>query len=177
MTSTQELRGILLALKEDIDDMLAWRALADWGEDKGEWSGGERESSHLKAWLLRESCMLTAPNWQGANACSYVEFHHQYAEPGYSGDLIATGNWNIITEYANDIRVVVDDTPELLGNLLEQLGFSLEWSDEWCSCSECGALVRTEPGSFSWRPSYTLGEGELLCLNCHTPPETDTDES
>ena len=171
MTTTQELKGILLALKEDIDDTLAWQALADWGEEQGKWSGGERKSCHLKAWLLRKSCMLSAVTTQGANACSYVEFHYEYAEPGYDdGSLITTGNWNKITKYENGENKTLDDTPELLGNLLEQLGFSLEWSDEWTTCSDCGALVRTEPDSYSWRPSYVMGEGEgeILCLKCHT---------
>lgn len=98
-----------------------------------------------------------------------IQFYNGYSEPGYSGELIAVGNWNNITNYNADMRQheCVDDTLGRLSELLEKIGFSLEWSDEWSSCEECGNLVRTSPDSYSWLPYYTIVDDcSLVCKDC-----------
>jgi len=121
-------------------------------------------------------------NYSISNYLQGIELHYNgYAEPGYTDPecgLIATGNWNEITEYKDGQRSVISDLPARLGRLFEKMGIETEWSDEWASCSDCGKLVRTEPDSYSWKPSYTLGEGELLCHECKTEePDDESDES
>lgn len=91
------------------------------------------------------------------------QWHAEYAEPGYSTMPagIVTGNYN--------------DCPHFAA-ALEALGVECEWEDEWCSCSDCGGLVRTEPDCMSWEPAYVVGDGELLCTECHGKYEEEEPE-
>jgi hypothetical protein len=55
------------------------------------------------------------------------------------------------------------------GSMLEALGIPLEWCDEWDDCSECNGLLRHQPDSYGWTPSYSeelLRSGEMVCLEC-----------
>jgi hypothetical protein len=119
-------------------------------------------------------------NWTVASYLQGIELHYNgYAEPGYTDPecgLIATGNWNEVTSWFNGERTVVSNLPKRLGDLFERMGIEIEWSDEWASCSDCGKLVRTQPDSYCWKPSFTLGDGELLCREC-TPDEESDEES
>ncbi len=166
------LRQLLDSLHEDIDDTLTWNALADWGEDNGQWAAGKRDTPYLKARLLKEACKIAAPTADGRELIGWVEFHWEYAEPGYSSKngLIATGRWNDISHdegvFPNHKRIVDDAYPSILCILLNDLGVDIEWADEWSCCSECGRLVRTSPTDWHWTPSYEVGDGELLCLDC-----------
>ena len=118
-------------------------------------------------------------DWRIRNSLEDIQLHYNgYAEPGYADPecgLIATGNWNEITEWRDGERKVISDVPARIARLFEKLGIEIEWSDEWATCENCGKLVRTEPDGYSWKPSYTLGEGELLCHEC-TEDETDDTE-
>lgn len=101
----------------------------------------------------------------------YIELYFNgYAEPGYSegeSGIIALGNWNDDTKWDKVMgRQVVCDYPSRVLRLFERMGIECEWSDEWCSCSNCGKLVRTSADSYGWTPSYTLGDGELNCHEC-----------
>ena len=81
-----------------------------------------------------------------------------YAEPGYSepNKGIIFDNWNYI--------------PSKLQDFLESIGFELEWSDEWSTCSDCGKALRTQPDSYAWQPHYvTLNDCEEICLDCLDP--------
>jgi hypothetical protein len=92
-----------------------------------------------------------------------------YAEPGYSGDLIATGNWNNVTTYNRQTNKfeVVNEAPKRIGDLLEKLGFEIEWSDEWTTCETCQKLVRTTGDSYSWTRAYIEDAGqEVMCREC-----------
>lgn len=94
---------------------------------------------------------------------------HGYAEPGYNGDLIATGNWNDITTYNRQTNKVdvVTEAPKRIANLLEKLGFEIEWSDEWTTCDTCQKLVRTTADSYSWTRAYMEDEyQEVTCHEC-----------
>ncbi len=91
-----------------------------------------------------------------------------YAEPGYTSKhgIIATGNWNAISKWKNDVSEVVDDVPVLVGDQLEKLGIDLEWNDEWKSCCECGKLVRTQENSYGWKRSYYMNDDGVVCHQC-----------
>lgn len=115
--------------------------------------------------------------WQLQTFVDDTQFHYNgYAEPGYTDPdcgIIATSNWNEITKYVDSTRILVTDTPARIAKLFEKLGIEIEWHDEWCSCSHCGKLMRTQPDSWSWTPSYTLGEGELWCHECKKPEKSN----
>jgi len=101
-----------------------------------------------------------------------VQWHSAgYAEPGYTDPedaAIVCGNWNDISKFEEETRThkTVDNTICRLARVLEKLGCELEWSDEWSECHDCCRLVRTSPDSYSWKPSYNIDEGSLLCLDC-----------
>lgn len=110
------------------------------------------------------------PHYAVKNSISDVQLHCDgYAEPGYSGDIIALANWNAPGEYNKETssRVVLDRTIERLSKALERIGVQVEWSDEWTSCDGCNKLVRTQPDSYSWTPSFRQHEdGDTLCVEC-----------
>jgi hypothetical protein len=91
-----------------------------------------------------------------------------YAEPGYTGEVVALGNWNSITRYdsADNSHETLDVTPVRVGELLEKAGVEIEWSDEWAECHDCQKVVRTQPDSYSWTPSYILTEDGIFCEGC-----------
>lgn len=103
-----------------------------------------------------------------------------YAEPGYgcTDSIIAFGNWNPVDlvepveggfERTSGFQLParhINKLPEKLGEMFEEAGVEIEWSDEWTECSGCYKAVRTKADSFSWTPSYVMGDGELHCEDC-----------
>ncbi len=89
-----------------------------------------------------------------ANELENMQWAAGYAEPGYTnpGRCILFANWNCFS------RKVVD--------LLEQVGYAIEWSDEWTQCGQCGKAVRTSGDCYQWTPYYVIEEGEHTCLDC-----------
>ena len=86
-------------------------------------------------------------------------YAHAYAEPGYTalkhGILLA--NWNMF--------------PRNLVRILERMGYTIEWSDEWATCDDCSRAFRIHSDSYFWKPAYTQVEGILICHDCATPPK------
>ena len=81
-----------------------------------------------------------------------------YAEPGYDQPKrgVVMANWNHL--------------PKELDSILDRAGYTVEWSDEWTECSDCGKALRTSPDSYGWRPSYTVtSDGEVVCRVCEAP--------
>lgn len=85
-----------------------------------------------------------------------INWYEDYAEPGYSLE----GKLGIFAENWNPPRM------ERIGNILEKLGYALEWSDEWTGCGECCKAVRIVEDSYSWKPYYKIIKCELFCLPC-----------
>jgi hypothetical protein len=135
----------------------------------------ERYLRLIGSFIERASESNGGYQWQVRSMLQNMQLHYNgYAEPGYTdpeSGIIATGNWNDITKYVDNMRFTLSDIPSRIGNLFEKLGIPIEWSDEWVDCSHCGKLVRTEPDSMSWHPSYTMGEGELWCHECDEPDD------
>ncbi len=81
-------------------------------------------------------------------------FAVDYAEPGRDkpkrGILFA--NWNCF--------------PRGFDTILEKAGYAVEWSDEWCTCPECGKAFRLSADSFIWEPAFKAVRGNVLCLDC-----------
>lgn len=118
-----------------------------------------------------EKILSAAKNSVKTNEGKYrieeIEIYPGYSEPGYDGETVALGNWNGISKYENNKYIALDDTPERVCKLLEKLGVSCEWSDEWTSCGDCGKLVRTTGNSYSWQPSFVIiDDCELVCHEC-----------
>jgi hypothetical protein len=88
-------------------------------------------------------------------------------EPGYDDKPVAMSNWNDDSHYVDGNRVVNNDVMPRLSELFEKLGYSVEWEDEWSTCEDCGKVFRTQPDSYSWKPSYAaIGDCSLACHNC-----------
>lgn len=104
-----------------------------------------------------------------------------YAEPGYGADdaVIVLGDWNPrnvrgadASEYggapidrwtSTDPEVTL---PARLARSLERVGAEIQWSDEWYQCGNCYRAVRSQADSYSWRPYFTMGDGEITCADC-----------
>ncbi len=100
----------------------------------------------------------------------------EVVEPGYQDGLRFFGNWNTCHarqadgyyRSPNHAGELPDDkTMERLGNILEKMGYTLEWSDEWSSCDGCGKFIRTEPDCYGWKQyGAMVGECDLHCGDC-----------
>lgn len=120
--------------------------------------------------LVIQAALRSAKTLEARSRISTIWFAGEYAEPGYSTDKgIFLGNWNNVTKWNEETQAneIVDNTPKRLGDILEAMGFELEWSDEWTSCESCGAIVRIHPDGYGWQPSYADG----ICLECLDPEE------
>lgn len=108
--------------------------------------------------------------WQVSNRISEMHLHFQgYAESGYdagSSGIVATSNWNDITQYVDGKHKLISNLPSRIANLFEKMGIELEWDDEWRNCCQCNKLVRTQGDSYFWKPCYILTEDGELCHEC-----------
>lgn len=171
-TPDADLLGVLAALCEDADDDGAWLALADMAEERGwKWQRHSGFDARDRAWLAVAGFQAVA---RGHNL-EYISASHEYAEPGYRigvGGIIFFCDWNTETRWVGESPKLICDAAARCGNVLEALGHYCQWSDEWTTCSDCNRAVRTQPNSYDWEPSYHMGDGELLCLDCwHHPSE------
>ena len=124
--------------------------------------------------LQISASMAASISYQVENRLAEIELHYEgYAEPGYDvGDsgLVATGNWNEISSYDYQTQVTthISDLPKRIADLFEKMGIECEWNDEWIDCSQCGKLVRSQPDSYSWTPSYFFSEHscDITCMDC-----------
>lgn len=170
-------------LAEEPDDVGTWAELKDYLLDRGAaprcgCDRGNMESPHTKSFVAWDACQFLACTRQGRSAVEEVDFADHYAEPGYTDGMIAIGNWDGVSQYDGKIRChfELDDAPELLGKMLEALGFELEWSDEWMRCDECSGLLRHQPDSYHWRPAYHEVDGSILCEYCYEESGWPNDE-
>lgn len=111
----------------------------------------------------------TKGTYQCGNRLDEIQLHFNgYAEPGYSGDIIATGNWNDIDTYEakTQSRRVICNIPRRLEAIFTKLGVECEWSGAWCVCDSCQKLVRTSPNSYGWLPSFVQHPDGIECHEC-----------
>ena len=88
-----------------------------------------------------------------------IGYASDYAEPGYDSPKhgILFADWNPF--------------PSNLPDALENLGYSIEWSDEWATCEDCNKAFRTEPDSYDWKPAGTITENGAFCNACVSEEE------
>lgn len=48
---------------------------------------------------------------------------------------------------------------------------SFVFSDEYSTCSDCGAVIRTSPNSYHWQPDFYFGDGFIACNKCFNETE------
>jgi hypothetical protein len=86
-----------------------------------------------------------------------LQFAPKYAESGYTDPVkgILFADWNVF--------------PRNIDDILAKMGYDCEWSDEWTTCGDCGAAVRTQPDCWFWTPSYIINDGEVICQECSKP--------
>ena len=120
-----------------------------------------------------------------------LQWAPDYAEPGYTCEKgVVLGDWNSVTRKRrvwpldwptylekpadyDRLEKYVDDTAPRIGTLLEKCGVSLEWEDEWITCSDCGKVFRCHPDCHSWQMSGVILEEVCLCGDCIlTDPES-----
>jgi hypothetical protein len=124
-----------------------------------------------RAEKLAEKFRTQAKTEEGRSRCGEVQINAAgYAEPGYSdpdSGVVALGNWNEISRWAEGKSEKVDSAPADLAAALEKIGVDLEWEDEWKTCSDCSRLVRTQPDSYSWKRSYFEDDDcNIQCSDC-----------
>ena len=106
-----------------------------------------------------------------------VSFYPGFAEPGYTQPKrgVAMGNWNTGTKYNQETREfdVLDDTVNVLGFLLENMGCDCVFDDEYTACSNCYKLIRTSPDSYGWEPSFLQVNDDIVCHDCLTPSDME----
>jgi len=92
-----------------------------------------------------------------------------YCEPGYAlpegRKGVAFGDWN-----GKRYR---------LANILDRMGYEVEWLDEWTRCDSCDRAFRTQPDSYSWKMhgAFLEHDGTMVCGDCLAEnPEWITDE-
>ena len=89
-------------------------------------------------------------------------------EPGYDDKPVALGNWNERIQYnpKTSRSRTTDDTMPRLAKLFGQLGYAVEWEDEWIVCDSCGKAVRNSPDSYSWKQYYWYNNCTVICGDC-----------
>jgi hypothetical protein len=101
------------------------------------------------------------------------DYAEAYAEPGYSigpgKNCILFANWNPKSFDRNapkNERVMTR-----LAKVAERAGCEVEWSDEWSTCDECCGAIRLSPDCYTWKPSYEMGDGYIVCHECIDPAD------
>jgi hypothetical protein len=51
-------------------------------------------------------------------------------------------------------------------DILERMGYALEWSDQVSRCDNCYHCIETEPDSYGWTPQYHIFDGYIICAKC-----------
>lgn len=106
---------------------------------------------------------------QVLNTLENIQFYTGYAEPGCEKEaFVCVGNWNTVTKYdrLTNGQMVISNLPQRVSEALDMLKIETEWCDEWAVCDDCNLIVRTQPDSYSWHPSYIEHNGELICAGC-----------
>ena len=85
----------------------------------------------------------------------YAECEH-YTKDGKRPILF--GNWN---ERGEDSSI-----PRLVAEWAEELGYTIEWGDEWALCDNCQKAVRTSPDGYSWRQGFITTDDGVFCEYC-----------
>lgn len=85
----------------------------------------------------------------------------------FEGPAIIASDWNARSEWDEEQKRHVSVGPKsLFSDLLEALGYALEWSDTVARCDCCSGAIQTEPDHYGWTPSYAVMGSEHTCERC-----------
>jgi len=84
----------------------------------------------------------------------YINTYPGVVEPGYDDKFMVAANWN-------KMERIRDFIERYFGG-----DVSIEWSDEWTGCTDCGKAFRTSPDCHAWLPYYVTGNDGIMCGDC-----------
>lgn len=110
-----------------------------------------------------------------------MDYYPGCAEYGYDDKPVIAANWNGPSiqgswdyRYDNGKQKLTEHGKQRLklsklSILIDKFEHvSLEWSDEWSRCDDCGKAVRTSPSSYGWSPSWAwVSDYEMVCHECY----------
>lgn len=105
-----------------------------------------------------------------------MDYYPGCAEIGYDDKPVLAANWNgpgeyerkhLDTEWGRE-QFKHKATLEKLSRIVDDIQHvSLEWSDKWTGCNDCGKAVRTSPDSYGWQASWVwASDSEIVCREC-----------
>jgi len=97
-----------------------------------------------------------------------MDYYPGCAEYGYDDKPVIAANWNP-DSFEFQEGGLKHNRLSKLSILIDKLEHvSLEWSDEWARCNDCGKAVRTSPDSYGWSPSWAwVSDTEMVCHECY----------
>jgi hypothetical protein len=113
--------------------------------------------------------------WSG---CGDLDWFSAYADPREdSGKGILTANWNHFprsaardshrTEEGRKAQDFNWGKGKRFGDVLERMGYQLEWSDQTDRCSHCDGCIHTDAQFYGDTSHYAvLGECDVVCEAC-----------
>jgi hypothetical protein len=180
MLDKKLLRTIMEGLRDEPNDVVSWSALADLLSEQGVLYRAPQDMELIgtRAYLAHEAALLLAENNMARDEIENMyNHHHGYAPAPVVPEgqeapplpFIVRGNWNSQRAWVPGQGYVgpEDDSPALLGDMLEALGVELEWSDCTAVCDNCYRVVHTEPTHYFDAPFYHhMDNGDILCNDC-----------
>lgn len=107
--------------------------------------------------------------WEFSSAVDAIQWAPEWADnrDAPKGG-IAYADWNDIGGYGdrNPYSKRARTLLKRVGDLLEQIGCELDWSDQVSTCDGCGKLIQTSPDCYSWQPEFVVGDGDITCAVC-----------
>jgi hypothetical protein len=116
----------------------------------------------MRASLCRPPFCATDSRQRREYAIAGATYAQDYGEPGYDqpDKGIIFADWNYF--------------PRDIGDILGRAGWSIEWSDQWTTCSGCGKALRSQADRYDWQPSYiTTSDCDYHCLECLTTDDIE----
>lgn len=108
-----------------------------------------------------------------------LDWFEKYANPrDDSGKGVLTANWNHFPRMAASDYYRTDEGKaaqeynwshkgKRFGDILERMGYHLEWSDQTMRCDHCGGCITEGPDYYGDTAHYSiLGECEVVCEDC-----------
>lgn len=114
-----------------------------------------------------------------------IDYYPGCSEPGYEDKPVIAADWNGPGRYEEDRlrearargEAVIywenkyreKNTMSKLGKMIESMeSVSLEWSDEWMGCCDCGKAIRQSPNGYDWVFSgLWASDCDVVCLECY----------
>lgn len=103
-----------------------------------------------------------------------LDWYDAYADPHQgAGKGILTANWNEFPR-PGDHTFNWSAKGRKFGDILERMGYQLEWSDQTSRCDHCGGAIQEQPHCYGDTAHYAmLGECDTVCENCIRKDFTD----